>query len=74
MFCDFQSWSIVYHSWITFIFLLWANLLWIIPNQRKNMLRCAPFVVFYAEFLLLAQYLYGMDLTEQELPSKIEVI
>ncbi|XP_037048036.1 piezo-type mechanosensitive ion channel component isoform X2 [Bradysia coprophila] len=66
-------WSIVYHSWITFIFLLWANLLFIIPNQRKNMLRCSPFVVIYAELLLLAQYLYGMDLTEAELPSKSDI-
>lgn len=37
------------------------------------MLRCAPFVVIYAEFLLLAQYLYGMNLTEEELPSTGDV-
>lgn len=68
-----QVWSIMYHSWITFIFLLWANFLFIIPNQRKNTLRCIPFVVIYAEILLLAQYLYGMNLTEAELPSKSDV-
>lgn len=37
------------------------------------MLRCSPFIVIYAEFLLLAQYLYGMNLTEEELPSTIDV-
>lgn len=37
------------------------------------MLRCCPFIVIYAEFLLLAQYIYGMDLTEDELPSKTDV-
>lgn len=66
-------WSIVYHSWLTFVFLLVANLLWIIPNQRKNMHRISPFVVIYAEFLLLAQYLYCMNLTEEELPSHIDM-
>lgn len=37
------------------------------------MLRCSPSVVIYAELLLLAQYLYGMNLTEAELPSKSDV-
>ncbi|XP_055299200.1 piezo-type mechanosensitive ion channel component isoform X31 [Sitodiplosis mosellana] len=65
-------WSIVYHSWLTFVFLLVANLLWIIPNQRKNMHRISPFVVIYAEFLLITQYLYCMNLTEEELPSHVD--
>lgn len=64
-----QVWSIVYHSWLTFIFLLFANLLWIIPNQRANMHRFSPLVVTYAIFLLLSQYLYCMNLTEEELPA-----
>lgn len=65
-------WSIVYHSWLTFVFLIVADLLSIIPNQRKNMHRISPFVVIYAEFLLIAQYLYCMNLTEDELPSHID--
>lgn len=64
-----QVWSIVYHSWLTFIFLLFANLLWIIPNQRANMHRASPIVVIYATFLLISQYLYCMNLTEDELPA-----
>lgn len=67
-----KVWSIVYHSWLTFVFLLVANLLWIIPNQRKNMHRISPFVVIYAEFLLITQYLYCMNLNEDELPSHVE--
>ncbi|XP_037913806.1 piezo-type mechanosensitive ion channel component isoform X2 [Hermetia illucens] len=66
-------WSIVYHSWLTFVLLIWANALWMIPNQRKTMLRSSPFIVFYAELLLIAQYIYGMDLTDEELPSSVEV-
>ncbi|XP_031619369.1 piezo-type mechanosensitive ion channel component isoform X2 [Contarinia nasturtii] len=66
-------WSIVYHSWLTFVFLLVANLLWIIPNQRKNMHRISKFVVGYAIFLLISQYLYCMNLTDDELPTKVDI-
>lgn len=61
----------MFHSWLTFVFLIWANILWMIPNQRKTMLRSSPFIVIYAILLLLAQYIYGMDLLESELPSSI---
>ncbi|XP_070500560.1 piezo-type mechanosensitive ion channel component isoform X4 [Chironomus tepperi] len=68
-----MAWSIIYHSWLGFVLLIWANLIWIIPNQRKNMLRSSPFLVAYAEFLLLATYLYGMNLTDDELPANVKV-
>ncbi|XP_043071722.1 piezo-type mechanosensitive ion channel component [Drosophila grimshawi] len=64
-------WSIVYHSWLTFVLLIWANILWMIPNQRRSMMRTSFFVVMYAEFLLIAQYIYGMNLSKTELPTKI---
>nr|CAD7432632.1 unnamed protein product [Timema monikensis] len=67
-----MAWSITYHSWLTFVLLLWASVLWIVPNQRRSMLRCSPFLVFYSLFLLLSQYIYSMDLTEAELPQKVE--
>lgn len=35
------------------------------------MLRSSPFLVVYAELLLLATYLYGMNLTDEELPSNV---
>ncbi|KAH8241415.1 hypothetical protein KR026_000318 [Drosophila bipectinata] len=66
-----MAWSIVYHSWLTFVLLLWANVLWMIPNQRKAMMRSSPFIVLYAEVLLVAQYIYGMDLDNSELPTKV---
>lgn len=68
-----MAWSIIYHSWLGFVLLIWANLIWIIPNQRKNMLRSSPFLVVYAEFLLLATYLFGMNLTNDELPANVDV-
>ncbi|XP_055598919.1 piezo-type mechanosensitive ion channel component-like isoform X5 [Uranotaenia lowii] len=68
-----MTWSIMYHSWLTFVLLIWANLIWIMPNQRKNMLNSSPFLVIYAELLLLAQYVYGMKLTDDELPSSVNI-
>lgn len=38
------------------------------------MLRSSPFLVAYAEFLLIATYLYGMNLTDDELPSNVNTI
>lgn len=52
--------------------LLWASISWMVPQQRKTMLRSSPFLVFYAEFLLLSQFLYGMNLTDSELPQTIQ--
>ncbi|XP_050309997.1 piezo-type mechanosensitive ion channel component isoform X2 [Anthonomus grandis grandis] len=69
-----MAWSITYISWLTFVLLIWANLIWLVPNQRKSMLRSSPFLVFYAWFLLLSAYIYSMNLTEEELPSKIQNI
>lgn len=59
-------------SWITFVLLIWANLIWLVPNQRKSMLRSSPLLVIYAWFLLLSAYIYSMNLTDSELPSTIE--
>lgn len=37
------------------------------------MLRSSPFLVAYAEFLLLATYLFGMNLNDDELPANVAV-
>lgn len=64
----------MYHSWTTFALLLWALILWMVPNKRASMMKCSPFIVIYAMLLLLVQYIYSMDLTEEELPTKINGI
>ncbi|XP_020278165.1 piezo-type mechanosensitive ion channel component isoform X3 [Pseudomyrmex gracilis] len=66
-----MTWSIMYHSWTTFVLLLWALILWMVPNKRASMMKCSPFIVFYATLLLLGQYVYSMDLTDEELPRVI---
>lgn len=63
-----QAWSITYHSWLTFAFLLAACILWMLPNSRGWCLRTSPFVLAYAVLLLLAQYIFCMNL-DNELPK-----
>ncbi|XP_022236713.1 piezo-type mechanosensitive ion channel component-like, partial [Limulus polyphemus] len=44
------------------------------PNSRQACLRSSPFLVLYAEALLVMQYIYGLDLNDSELPDKIETV
>ncbi|XP_014677335.1 PREDICTED: piezo-type mechanosensitive ion channel component 1-like [Priapulus caudatus] len=62
-----MAWGITYHSWLTFVLLLWACLVWVIPNSRGVCLLMSPAIVVYAEALLLVQFVFGMDLTMDEL-------
>ncbi|CAH1098787.1 unnamed protein product [Psylliodes chrysocephalus] len=67
-----MAWSITYLSWLTFVLLLWANIIWLIPNQRKRMLSSSPFLVLYALFLLISAYIYSMNFNEAELPTQAQ--
>lgn len=63
-----MAWSITYHSWLTFLYLLWACVIWLIPQKRAVCLRCSPLIVLYAVCLLTICYIYGFKLTDDELP------
>ncbi|XP_069071947.1 piezo-type mechanosensitive ion channel component 1 isoform X2 [Pleurodeles waltl] len=63
-------WSITYHSWLTFVLLLWACLIWIVRNRRQFAMLCSPFILLYGISLCCLQYVWAMDL-ERELPTKI---
>lgn len=63
-----MAWSIAYHSWLTFIFLLGACFIWILPKKQTVCFRCSPLIVFYAICLLILQYIYSFNLTDDELP------
>lgn len=65
--CASQTWSITYHSWLTFLLLLGAIVLWMVPNQRQSMLRVSPFLIAYAIFLLVTQYAFDLDFINEEL-------
>ncbi|ESO07928.1 hypothetical protein HELRODRAFT_169634 [Helobdella robusta] len=67
-----MAWSITYHSWPTFLFLVAACLIWMVPQKRDLVLKTSPVFVFYALILLSFNYIYGLDLTSDELPSPME--
>ena len=66
-----QAWSITYHSWLTFVLLFWACLTWITPFARWFCMVSSPYLVVYADMLLIIQYIYGMELTNEELPESV---
>nr|XP_060644249.1 piezo-type mechanosensitive ion channel component 1 [Anolis sagrei ordinatus] len=63
-------WSITYHSWLTFVLLLWACLIWIVRNRHQLAMLCSPFILLYGVTLCSLQYVWGMDL-EAELPTRV---
>ncbi|CAN8016084.1 unnamed protein product, partial [Ixodes persulcatus] len=69
-----MAWSITYHSWLTFVLLIWSCVLWMMPSSRQACLRSSPALVAYAELLLLLQYLYSLDLTDKELPQHVNTV
>lgn len=66
-----MAWSITFHSWLTFVLLLGACIIWMIPKSRRACLLVSPVIVFYAEVLLIIQYIYGLKLNEDELPTEL---
>lgn len=63
-----MAWSITFHSWLTFVLLLAACFIWMLPQSRKCCLLCSPAIVVYGEVLLIIQFVYGMNL--KELPEE----
>uniref|UniRef100_A0A8C4XAH1 Piezo type mechanosensitive ion channel component 1 (Er blood group) n=1 Tax=Erpetoichthys calabaricus TaxID=27687 RepID=A0A8C4XAH1_ERPCA len=63
-------WSITYHSWLTFVLLLWACLIWIIRARRQFAMLCSPFILLYGLSLCTLQYIWAMDLGP-ELPDRV---
>ncbi|KAI8491933.1 hypothetical protein Bbelb_303060 [Branchiostoma belcheri] len=65
-----MAWSITYHSWLTFVLLIWACVVWMCRSARRICLLSSPAFVIYAEVLLVIQFVYGLNLNEEELPTK----
>lgn len=61
----------MYHSWTAFVLLLWALLMWMVPDKRSSMMKCSPFIVLYTTLLLMGQYVYSMDFNDTELPEVV---
>ncbi|XP_039610693.1 piezo-type mechanosensitive ion channel component 2 isoform X4 [Polypterus senegalus] len=65
-----MAWSITYHSWLTFVMLIWSCTLWMVRDRRKYAMLTSPFMVFYGNLLLVLQYIWSIDLPElQEVPG-----
>ncbi|KAL2300110.1 LOW QUALITY PROTEIN: hypothetical protein Nmel_012070 [Mimus melanotis] len=63
-------WSIIYHSWLTFVLLVWACLLWTVRSRRHFAMLCSPFLVLYGITLCTLQYVWAMELVP-ELPTRV---
>ncbi|TNN19135.1 Piezo-type mechanosensitive ion channel component 2 [Schistosoma japonicum] len=66
-----MAWAVVYRSWLSFILLLSACILWIVPKSRAACLYSSPLIVLYAIVLILIQYIYGLNLNSDELPQTV---
>ncbi|KAF6088899.1 piezo type mechanosensitive ion channel component 2 [Phyllostomus discolor] len=68
-----MAWSITYHSWLTFVLLIWSCALWMIRNRRKYAMISSPFMVVYANLLLILQYIWSFELPEiKKVPGFLE--
>ncbi|XP_047458745.1 piezo-type mechanosensitive ion channel component 1 isoform X2 [Mugil cephalus] len=63
-------WSITYHSWLTFVLLLWACLIWMLRARRHAASLCSPFILLYGLALCCLQYVWAMEL-QPELPTTV---
>ncbi|XP_038602670.1 piezo-type mechanosensitive ion channel component 2 [Tachyglossus aculeatus] len=64
-----MAWSITYHSWLTFVLLIWSCTLWMIRNRRKYAMISSPFMVFYGDLLLMLQYIWSFDADIKNVPG-----
>lgn len=71
-----QAWSIIFHSVLSFFLLFWALAIWVLPigTMRGRCLWTSLPLVLYAEALICITFVYGMNLNEEELPSKVNDI
>lgn len=56
-----QAWSITYVSWLTFVFLLWSCMLWMVRDRRRYAMLSSPFMVAYGNLVLLLQYIWSIE-------------
>ena len=67
-----MAWSVTYHSWITFILLLWSCYLWMARDRGTVTLCHSKYITLYAIILILLQFVYSLRLTDDELPVKLD--
>lgn len=65
-------WSISYHSWLGFVFLIISNVIFVLSDQRIKLIKISTIIAIYACMLIMINYLYGLNVTGAELPYNIE--
>ncbi|KAI6200835.1 Piezo-type mechanosensitive ion channel component [Aphelenchoides besseyi] len=65
-----MCWAMLYHSVFGLFFLLTPCILWALLDSRRWTFKLSSVLVIYAEFLLLVQYVYSLNLTIDELPNQ----
>ncbi|ELW71183.1 Protein PIEZO2 [Tupaia chinensis] len=60
-------WSVTHTSWLGFILLLWACVIWMVRDRRHLALFSAPCLVLYADLLVLLTFVVGLRLSPDEL-------
>ncbi|KAM7400229.1 hypothetical protein PAMA_004770 [Pampus argenteus] len=60
-----MAWSITYVSWLTFVFLIWSCMLWMVRDRRRYAMLTSPFMVAYGNLLIVLQYIYSFENMEE---------
>ncbi|XP_042283733.1 piezo-type mechanosensitive ion channel component 2 isoform X1 [Thunnus maccoyii] len=60
-----MAWSITYVSWLTFVFLMWSCMLWMVRDRRRYAMLSSPFMVAYGNLLIVLQYIYSFENMEE---------
>ncbi|XP_041848667.1 piezo-type mechanosensitive ion channel component 2 [Melanotaenia boesemani] len=56
-----MAWSITYVSWLTFAFLMWSCVLWMVRDRRRYAMLSSPFMVAYGNLLIVLQYIWSFE-------------
>ncbi|XP_019739327.1 piezo-type mechanosensitive ion channel component 2 [Hippocampus comes] len=56
-----MAWSITYISWLTFVFLIWSCMLWMVRDRRRYAMLSSPFMVAYGNLLIVLQYFFSFE-------------
>ncbi|XP_028449157.1 piezo-type mechanosensitive ion channel component 2 isoform X1 [Perca flavescens] len=56
-----MAWSITYVSWLTFVFLIWSCMLWMVRDRRRYAMLSSPFMVAYGNLLIVLQYIFTFE-------------
>ncbi|XP_027706364.1 piezo-type mechanosensitive ion channel component 2-like [Vombatus ursinus] len=60
-------WSITHNSWLTFVLLIWSCIIWMARNRRRLALLSSPFLVIYANILILLNFFVALKVSQEEL-------